>query len=56
MSISDKNGKTIGGHLCNNNKVYTTVEVIILEISNLFFDRDDDSQTKYKELKIYKEV
>ena len=54
MSVSDEKGITIGGHLSDNNKVYTTIELIILEMLDLHFDRPIDPKTKCKELIIYK--
>lgn len=52
ISISDKNGKTIGGHLENGCIIYTTAEVVIGESNSLIFLREVDEQTGYKELKI----
>lgn len=52
ISISDKNGKTIGGHLENGCIIYTTAEVVIGGSNSLIFLREVDEQTGYKELKI----
>lgn len=52
ISISDKNGKTIGGHLESGCIIYTTAEVVIGESNSLIFLREVDEQTGYKELKI----
>lgn len=53
MSISDKKGATIGGHLVDDNNVYTTVEVVILEMLDLSFDRQIDPETRCRELVLY---
>jgi hypothetical protein len=52
ISISDGTGKTIGGHLVEGCKIYTTAEIIIGVAEDLTFTRETDSQTTYKELKI----
>lgn len=52
MSVADKDGKVIGGHLMDGSIVYTTAEVIIGEANDLIFTRERDSVTTYKELKI----
>lgn len=52
ISISDSNGKTIGGHLLDNNLVYTTAEIVIGNQTQLEFDRITDSTYGYKELEI----
>jgi uncharacterized protein len=49
-SISDGTGKTIGGHLMDDNLVYTTAEIVIGEVLDLKFSRQLDSVTTYKEL------
>ncbi len=54
LSISDGQGRTIGGHLLEGNVVYTTAEIALLEASELEFRREPDGQTGYKELKIYR--
>ncbi len=53
-SISDGTGKTIGGHLMDDNLVYTTAEIVIGEVLDLKFSRKIDSITTYKELFIEK--
>lgn len=52
LSVSDSTGKTIGGHLMNGCKVYTTVEIVILS-SNLYeFKREKDGTTTWDELQV----
>ncbi len=51
LSMSDSSGKTIGGHLMSGCKVFTTIELVILDLSDEWtFDRRTDEQTKYLEL------
>lgn len=52
LSISDNTGKTIGGHLKQGNKIYTTVELSVGVLSNLIFTRETDPSSGYKELVI----
>jgi predicted DNA-binding protein with PD1-like motif len=54
LAVSDKTGKTIGGHLLENNLVYTTAEIAIAELNDVEFDRETDSVYGYKELVIKK--
>lgn len=54
ISIADKKGKVIGGHLKEGSLVYTTVELSILSDSSCEFLREIDSKTGYLELKIKK--
>ncbi len=53
LSVSDSNGEVVGGHLIEKNEIYTTCELIILEIFNVEFHRELDSATTFNELKIY---
>ncbi|MEO7313265.1 MAG: PPC domain-containing DNA-binding protein [Chitinophagaceae bacterium] len=52
ISISDSTGKTIGGHLMDGCKIYTTAEIVIGEDKSKFFRREVDSTFGYKELKV----
>ena len=52
ICISDKEGKTIGGHLDNGCIVYTTAEIVIGASQEFSFIRTIDDQTGYKELEI----
>ncbi len=52
VSLSDKTGKTIGGHLTEGCKIYTTAEIVIGAIDEIVFTRETDAETTYKELKI----
>jgi predicted DNA-binding protein with PD1-like motif len=52
MSISDSTGKTIGGHLLDGCKIYTTAEIVIGESSELVFKREKDGTTPWEELQV----
>lgn len=52
ISISDSKGKTIGGHLMNGCKVYTTAEIILLYTNQFEFKRENDGTTPWKELQV----
>jgi len=55
ISISDSTGKTIGGHLMEGCKVYTTAEIVILSSDQFEFKREKDGTTPWEELQV-KEV
>lgn len=51
LSVSDSSGKTFGGHLMPGCKVFTTIELVILDLSDEWsFERKKDEQTTYLEL------
>lgn len=52
MSISDSTGKTIGGHLMEGCRVYTTAEIVIQSTGELVFRREKDGTTPWEELQI----
>jgi len=52
ISVADSTGKTIGGHLMDGCKVYTTGEIIIGESKHLIFTREKDGTTPWEELQI----
>lgn len=52
ISLSDKNGKTIGGHLVEGCLIYTTAEIVIGTSEKLIFQRTVDEMTGYQELEI----
>ena len=49
MSLSDKDGRVIGGHVVAG-RVFTTLELVIGTIYNVKFQRDMDESTGYREL------
>ena len=52
VSLSDKTGRTIGGHLVEGCVIYTTAELVVGEIEGVQFTREQDAQTGYKELRV----
>jgi predicted DNA-binding protein with PD1-like motif len=50
--LSDKTGKTIGGHLTEGCVIYATAEVVIGATDEIVFTRETNTETTYKELKI----
>lgn len=54
LSVSDSTGKTIGGHLLNENIVYTTAEIVLQEDDTYNFTREKDGTTPWEELQIKK--
>jgi uncharacterized protein len=53
LSVSDETGKTLGGHLLEGSKVYTTVEITLLEQEDLEYAREKDPISTYNELVVY---
>lgn len=52
ISLSDSTGKTIGGHLLEGCKIYTTAEIVITETDKYTFRREKDDSTPWEELQI----
>ena len=52
ITLSDSTGRTIGGHLCRESKIFTTAEIVIGYDSNITFERNLDPQTGYDELHV----
>ena len=41
-----------GGHLMDGSTVRTTAEIVLVELTELEFERADDPETGYKELRV----
>lgn len=54
ISVSDQTGRTVGGHLLDECRVYTTAEIVIQSAPDLVFSREYDSATKSNELTIHR--
>jgi predicted DNA-binding protein with PD1-like motif len=54
LSISDGDGKTIGGHLAAGCEIYTTAEIVLSEAAGLRITREPDAASGYNELKVRK--
>ena len=52
MSISDGNGKTIGGHLVPGCKIYTTAEMVLGIFEDVVYKREFAEDSGYEELDI----
>ena len=50
ISLSDGKGQTLGGHLMPGSAVYTTAEIVLVELDGLTFSREKDQETTYDEL------
>ena len=50
LAISDSAGRTIGGHLLDGCRVYTTAEIVLGELPQLEFRRETDATFGYQEL------
>lgn len=50
LSVADKNAQIFGGHLSEGNLVFTTLELVIAQYSDIQFNRKTDSKTGYLEL------
>jgi predicted DNA-binding protein with PD1-like motif len=54
ISVSDSTGTTTGGHLLDNNLVYTTAEIVVVDLADLEFSREKDATYGYPELVVKK--
>lgn len=52
ISLSDGNGKMIGGHLQDGSQIYTTAEIVLGDLEDSVFTRPIDPETTYDELVI----
>ena len=54
LSVSDLTGKTVGGHLVDGCKIYTTAEIVIGVMNDITYAREPDPTNGYNELVIRK--
>lgn len=55
VAISDGDGVTIGGHLVGGCKIYTTAEIVLLELDDVVYKRKlFENDSGYEELAVYK--
>ncbi|XP_041109711.1 bifunctional protein GlmU-like isoform X2 [Polyodon spathula] len=52
ISLADRDGKTVGGHVVGDLEVFTTAEIVVGEGSDLHFTREMDERTGFPELVI----
>lgn len=50
LAVADSTGRTIGGHLLDGCRVYTTAEMVLGELPQLEFRRETDPAFGYQEL------
>ena len=50
LAVADSTGRTIGGHLLDGCRVYTTAEIVLGELPDLEFRRETDATFGYQEL------
>lgn len=53
VSVSDDQGRTIGGHLVPGCIIYTTAEIVILELDDVVYKREFAEDSGYDELVVY---
>lgn len=56
LSVADSTGQTFGGHLLDGCMVYTTAEIVLVELPELNFTRVPDPQTTCQELRVGRAV
>ncbi|KAB7499125.1 Bifunctional protein GlmU [Armadillidium nasatum] len=54
ICLSDNNGGTIGGHVMGDLVVFTTMELMLGEPTDVVLSREDDAATGYDELTLKK--
>jgi len=52
ISLAGSNGQVVGGHLLDDNLIYTTAEITVVELTDVSFNREVDSTFGYRELVI----
>ena len=52
IALSDHQGQVWGGHLCNGSIIYTTAEILLIDVGHHAPTRCYDPQTGYDELYI----
>ena len=53
ISISDEDGKTIGGHFESGCKIYTTAEIVLAVFKDVVYKREFAEDSGYDELTVY---
>jgi len=54
LAVSDSTGRTIGGHLLDENLIYTTAEITVAILTDIRFTRETDPTYGYPELWVKK--
>lgn len=50
MSVANSEGQMFGGHVMDGSIIFTTLEVVIAELGDLVFEREECPTSGYKEL------
>lgn len=53
LSISDGDGKTLGGHFESGCKIYTTAEIVMAVFDDVVYKREFAVDSGYEELAVY---
>lgn len=53
ISISDGDGRTLGGHFESGCKIYTTAEIVIAAFDHVVYKREFAEDSGYDELAVY---
>ena len=53
ISISDPDGRTIGGHFESGCRIYTTAEIVIAVFNDVVYKREFAEDSGYEELTVY---
>ena len=53
IAISDRDGKTIGGHLESGCKIYTTAEIVLAVFNGVIYRREFAEDSGYDELMVH---
>lgn len=54
ISVSDGDGKTMGGHLVSGCKIYTTAEIVLAVFEDIVYKREFAADSGYDELIVYR--
>ncbi|WP_303310293.1 PPC domain-containing DNA-binding protein [Hymenobacter sp. BT730] len=53
LAFADSTGRTLGGHLLDGNRIYTTAELVLGVLDEVDFRRETDPVSTYQELVVY---
>ena len=53
LAVADSTGRTLGGHLLDGCRAYTTAEIVLAELPELEFRRETDPTFGYQELTVH---
>jgi predicted DNA-binding protein with PD1-like motif len=53
LAFADSTGRTVGGHLLDGNRIYTTAELVLGVLDDVDFRRETDPVSTYQELVVY---